>query len=536
MTSTTIQRPPYPAADCSTVRAVLASFAALAPQAPLVTDDERTLSAGEMAELAGRLDRALAAAGLRAGDPVGILMANGWRWIAAYLALASQGYVAVPLNTWYKETELRSASAKARLRAVLTQSVLHGRDNEALLAGAGLLDPDGEYLGALMWNGDFPERLDPDAPPLAGQANPSGSDVAVYAFTSGSSAEPKVVVLRHDGLVDNGWAMGQRLGAVPGESVWFAAPLFFGLGCANAVFVALTHGLELCVQERFEPHDSAAFIERHRCSVFYGLGPITRGLAQPSIRTAYDLSSLTKGVIGMSAEDKRIAIEELGLVRARSVYGLTECYGLGAMTEEGDDPEAVIATQGRPVDGQELRLIDPVSGDRVQSGTPETLGEIQLRGRTTPGYLDNDEANAQAFTADGWFRTGDLGWIDEAGRLHFAGRLKEVVKINGITISPAEVEDYVTEHPDVSQAYAFGWPTAERGEEELWCAVVLDDRSAMSPAEVDGSLRSWLRARISSYKVPSHFVVLDGAEVPLTATGKVSKRLIGEQFVVEAAQ
>ena len=536
MTSTTIQQPPYPAVNSSTVGAVLASFASLAPQAPLVTDAERTLSAGETAELAERLGRALAAAGLRAGDPVGILMANGWRWVAAYLALASQGYVAVPLNTWYKKAELRLASAKTRLRAVVSQSVLHGRDNEALLAGAGLLDPEGDYVGALLWNGEFPERLDPDAPALAGQGHPSGNDVAAYAFTSGSSAEPKVVVLRHDGLVDNGWAMGQRIGASPGESVWFAAPLFFGLGCANVVFVALTHGLELCVQERFEPHDSAAFIEKHRCSVFYGIGALARGLAQPEIRKAYDLSSLTKGVIGMSAEDKRLAVEELGIVRARSVYGLTECYGLGTMTEEGDDPEAVIATQGRPVDGHEMRLIDPVSGVRVASGAPETLGEIQLRGRTTPGYLDNEEANAQAFTADGWFRTGDLGWLDEAGRLHFAGRLKEVVKINGITISPAEVEDYVAEHPDVSEAYAFGWPTAERGEEELWCAVVLGGRSALGPNEVDETLRSWLRARISSYKVPSHFVVLDSDEVPLTATGKVSKRLIGEQFVAEAAE
>ena len=148
----------------------------------------------------------------------------------------------------------------------------------------------------------------------------------------------------------------------------------------------------------------------------------------------------------------------------------------------------------------------------------------------TPGYLNNEDANATSFTDDGWFRTGDLGWLDRDGHLHFAGRLKEVVKVNGITISPAEVEDFVARHPDVEDAFAFGW-TSTSGDEQLCCAVVLAARQDTDEEQLSDSLTQWLRQRISSYKVPSRFVFLDADKVPTTSTGKVSKRLIGEQFI-----
>jgi fatty-acyl-CoA synthase len=200
------------------------------------------------------------------------------------------------------------------------------------------------------------------------------------------------------------------------------------------------------------------------------------------------------------------------------------------MTEPGDNANVLVHTQGTALPTQTIRCADLESGKPIAVGTSERLGEIQLRGAVTPGYLDNDEANAASFTTDGWFRTGDLGWLDSDGRLHFAGRLKEVAKINGITVSPAEVEDFVAQHPDVEDAYVFGWASGS-GDEQLCCAVVFATRPDSSDDQLAATLTQWLRQRISSYKIPTSFVFLDAEKVPTTSTGKINKRLIGEQFI-----
>ena len=523
---------PYALANEPDVAAVFEAYAARRPEQPLVVDEDRIVTARQMLHVVQTLQHNLGLAGLEPGEAVGVLLPNGWRWLAATLALVRGGYIAVPLNTWYKSAELRSARGKSRLRAVISQSEINGRDYVSLLAGSSLLEPDldARYRGAFLWDGELPTGLSTAPTRMPASVVASHEDTAMYVFTSGSSAEPKVVVLRHGDLMRNGYAMGQRLGVEGGDRIWFAAPLFFGLGCANAVTVALTHGVTLCLQERFDPARSAAFIEKHQCTVFYGVGPIARGLAKEQAVNPRHLSCLTKGVIGVTAEDKRVAIDKLGLGNARSVYGLTECYGLATMTEPGDDAAALVHTQGRALPTQEIRCVDRMTGDVVAEGSADRLGEIQLRGCTTPGYLNNDEANAASFTSDGWFRTGDLGWIDYEQRLHFAGRVKEVVKINGITISPAEVEAFITEHPNVEDAFVFGWPIDDT-EEKLCCAVVLNSSDRRTDGEVGQWLGHWLRERISSYKVPVRFVVIEEGKVPMTATGKISKRLIGEQFI-----
>lgn len=516
--------------------AVLEAFAASRPDQPLIISDERTFTAAQFVRLSRSVAASLQQLPLERGDAVGVLLPNGWRWVAAVLALNEAGFVAVPLNTWYKAGELVTAQRKATLRAMIAQRHFYRRDYREVLEEAGLVErsDDGAFSGTYFWDaGELPEGLDsrpPLSPREAIQAQ-TAEDVSLYAFTSGSSAEPKVVVLQHDGLYRNCYQLGVRQHLVPGDRLWFAAPLFFGYGCCNALPVALTHGVTLCLQERFDPKDAARFIEEHRCTVYYGLGPMTRALVSSGALDEHDLSSLRTGTTGFSAEDKRLALDVVGVQEVCSVYGLTEGYGHSAMTEAGEGRELVLHTQGRVVATQEMRCTHPASGAVVGATDGSELGEIQLRGCITPGYLDDPASNEKAFTDDGWFRTGDLGWIDPVGQLHFAGRLKEVVKVNGITISPAEVETYVMEHPAVDQAYAFGWRTGDLINEVLCCAVVLAPGANKNAERIERELRDWMRERVSSYKVPTSFVVLSADAVPLTATGKVNKRVIGETFL-----
>jgi acyl-CoA synthetase (AMP-forming)/AMP-acid ligase II len=531
-----------------TLPAVVEALAATRPDQPFVITDERTFTAREFAESCRSVAGSLRELGLPKGSAVGVLLPNGWRWLAAMLSLNAAGLVAVPLNTWYKDAELRTARRKARLTALISQRTFYGRDYAEVLASADLIEPQeppaaidpqdssaaGAFRGTFFWDaGDLPERLTEGRAMTADEviAAVEPDDASMYAFTSGSSAEPKVVVLNHRCLVRNALEMGRRQHLVPGDRLWFAAPLFFGYGCCNALPVAIVCGATLCVQERFEAKDAARFIEQYTCTVYYGLGPMNRAIVASGALDEYDVSSLRTGTTGFSADEKRLARDVIGVRGVCSVYGLTEGYGHSTMTDADDDDDAFLYTQGTAVPTQEIRCVDPDTGTELTATDGSAFGEVHLRGCITPGYLDDPEVNHRTFTDDGWFRTGDLGWLDGERRLHFAGRLKEVIKVNGITVSPAEVEAFVMEHPLVDQAYALGWPVTGPMDEALCCGVVLVPRIGVADDDAEAAIRQWLRERVSSYKVPRLFVFMTSDSVPLTATGKVNKRLIGELFI-----
>jgi fatty-acyl-CoA synthase len=263
---------------------------------------------------------------------------------------------------------------------------------------------------------------------------------------------------------------------------------------------------------------SLAFLARERCTVYYGLAPTTRALlAAPSFGT-HDISALRTGTTGFTAEDKRLVMEELGVTEVCSMYGLTEGYGHSAVSDARDPVEVKLHTCGTAVPTQEIRITDD-EGVALPAGA---VGEVELRGCVIDSYLGGPELNAEVFRDGGWFRTGDLGFLDDAGRLHFAGRRKEMLKVKGINIAPVEIEELLGTHPEVDQAYVLGLPDPE-GDEEMVAVVV--PRGAPRD-DLAAELVAHLRARAASYKVPARFVITSNADLPLTDTGKVSKRLL----------
>lgn len=477
------------------------------------------------AELSERCDRMAAfyaAAGLAPGDRVGVLLPNGLRWIVAALGAHRAGLVAVPINTWYRSSEYAHVIEAARLRLIVTDDPLFGRPVLDDLAAAGhgnvYLGPGDGYLGALRWPAGA--ELPAEAAAVTGSApavRAAPEDLALVLFTSGSTARPKPVPLRHGPLVANGREIGRRQHLRPGDRLWIAAPFFFGYGCANALPVALTSATTLCLQERVDGDASLEFIARERCTVYYGLATTTRSLLAAPTFGRHDISSLRTGTTGFTAADKRLAIEELGISEICSVYGLTEAYGHSTMTDAHDPLEVKLHTQGRIVPTQEIRIVDD-DGEPVAAGV---TGEVELRGCVIDAYLDSPEIDVLSFRSGGWFRTMDLGWLDEDERLHFVGRRKEMMKIKGINIAPAEVEDILAAHPRVDESYVMGMTGAD-GDEEMAAVVVprgaVDDEAALA-----SDLTAHVRGRAASYKIPSRFVVMEATRLPLTDTGKVSR-------------
>jgi HIP---CoA ligase len=489
-----------------------AASAQVPTQDALVGPDGR-LTYGELPSLVARLAGRYAALGLRPGDRIGVLLPNGVRLAVATLAGHYAGLAVVPINTWYRSSELAYVIEKARLGLIVTDEIVFGRSISADLDAAGYDGP------RLLWpSGDgLPGE---EAMPLT-DARCTPRDVALILFTSGSTAKPKPVPLIHDSLVRNTWEIGARQHVRPGDRIWFAAPFFFGYGCSNAWGVALNYGAALCFEERVSP-DSLAFIEQERCTVYYGLATSTRALLAAPGFGKHDISSLRTGTTGFTADDKRLTIEELGVGEVCSVYGLTEAYGHSVMTDAFDPLDVKLHTQGTVLPTQELRVVD----DRGRPCDTDVVGELQLRGCVIERYLESPEIDATAFTSDGWFRTGDLASLDEHRRMRFVGRLKEMLKVKGINIAPAEVEEIVCAHADVDQVFVFA-VDAPGGNEAMACAVVprvpVDDEHRFTT-----ELVRHVRAHAASYKVPSRFLVLSNDQLPTTDTGKVSKRLLRE--------
>ncbi|GAA4878971.1 class I adenylate-forming enzyme family protein [Actinomycetospora straminea] len=502
-----------------TVPAAIEAHAATRPDAEAVVGPEGRVTWAELDDRTARLAAFLDDAGIAHGDRVGILLPNGLRWIVAAAAALRIGAVVVPLNTWYRADELRHVLGSSQVRMVVTDDVVFGRDTGAEFDRAGYgrpFTPGGDgYLGMMVW--PAADELPGESTPRP-SAGPTPDDLALLLFTSGSTARPKPVPLRHGRLLRNAHEIGRRQHLVPSDRLWLGAPFFFGYGCSNAWPVTLAHGVTLCLEERVSGDGSLAFLARERCTVYYGLGVVTRTLLAAPSFGQHDIGALRTGTTGFTPQDKRLAVEALGVTGICSMYGLTEAYGHSTVSDAHDPLDVRLHTSGTVVPTQEIRITDP-DGTVVPTGT---TGEIELRGCVIEGYLGAPELDEGSFRDGGWLRTGDLGHLDDEQRLHVVGRRKEMLKIKGINVAPLEVEELLAGHPDVDQAFVVGLPGAD-GEERMVAAVVA--RPGVAP-DLPARLVSHVRECAASYKVPDRVAVLALEDLPLTATGKVSKRAL----------
>jgi acyl-CoA synthetase (AMP-forming)/AMP-acid ligase II len=268
-----------------------------------------------------------------------------------------------------------------------------------------------------------------------------------------------------------------------------------------------------------------ARVETEQVTVLPGAPTIYQAILDHPERDRRDLSSLRVAVTGAAdipVELIRRVHQELPFSRVVTGYGLTEA-GTASATQEGDDPEAIATTVGRPRPGFEVRVVAESDRDLAAG----EAGEVLLRGGSVmAGYLDDPAATTQVLSPDGWLRTGDLGVIDEAGRLRIVGRVKDMFIVGGFNAYPAEIENALLHHPAVRQAAVIGIPDHRLG--EVGMAFVV----AASPVTSD-EIIEWSREQMANYKVPRCVEIVD--ELPLNATGKVMKDALRERAAAGGA-
>ena len=521
-----------------TLGGLLDEMAGLRGDAEAMVWQDRRISYASWCDQTDRFARALLSLGVKPGDRVGLLAANRPEWLIAAFAINKIGATATAISTFSTPRELAWTLKHSGAVALVSISSVRGRlfldairtlcpeistgtpgslSTEALPDLQTVISIDTLSDGAIIGWDDFLGRG--DAVPVSAladaQSGVAPDDICFILYTSGSTADPKGVTLTHRHLISNGFDIGERQHLTTDDRLWFAVPLFWSFGSANAMPAIVTHGGCMVLHESFEAGEALNLIEQERCSVFYGMANMARAIGEhPSWSTARVASMRTGLTIGLP-EDVELIIKTLGAAELCNVYGSTETYGNAAVCDAKDPLELRLHSQGLPLPGMKMRAVDPETHTILPDGE---VGELAVAGYVTPGYFKTPEQTAAAFDADGYFLTGDLGMIGTDGRVRYRGRLKEIIKTGGVNVAPIEVEEVLVQHPSVKQAYVVGIPDPVK-DEIVAAAVELENGAEMdAPA-----LIAHCRAQLASYKVPSHIAFRTTEQFPRTPTGKIHK-------------
>jgi fatty-acyl-CoA synthase len=466
----------------------------------LVTPSVR-FSYKELFDSAKQAAGAMQALGIGKGDRVAILMPNGEQWLALFYGAALIGAVTVPVNTRFKAAEidfcLKQSGAKALFYVSHFLNINFGKMIEGigfdLAVDVSKSFPEGKFT---------PVKVEPD-------------DLLLIQFTSGTTAYPKGVMLTHDNMLRNAWAAGTRMGVRPEDRYFNCRPFFHVGGSTLSALMSLVFGCCLVTLPTFEAGAALEMLERERCTLISGNDTIFQMLMGHEDFAKRKLC-LRGGWAAAGPQTMRSIIDVLGMKAVCAAYGLSEASPNVVMSDWRDAEELRVQGLAKPHDGIEIRI----SGEK----------EIQIRGWSVmTGYCNNPEATANAFTEDGWLRTGDLGELSADGRLRMVGRLKDVFRVGGENVAPAEVEEVLLAHPAVETAQVVGVPDARLG--EVACAyVTLKANHSVS----ENDLISWSKERCANFRVPRYLkIVSDFEAIGMTASGKVQKTKLREHAIRE---
>jgi fatty-acyl-CoA synthase len=513
---------------------LVAENAERTPDKTAVITASRTMSYSDLRDEGEHVAAGLAALGVRRGTHVGLLCTNRAEWLTVLLGANRLGATVAAFDTWSRAWDLEYLLANADVSVLVTLDEFRGRD---YIADLRALVPELDRPRRDGWRSErFPRLRDvivlgEDVPvaatPFAALLNeplPSGApgndasaaDVAFVLYTSGSTARAKGVPLVNFAAIENGFNIGERMRLTADDVVWVSVPLFWSYGSANALMATMTHGATIVLQEVFEPGEALDLIEEHRCTVAYTLPNITAKLIEHPTFTRERTASLRTGLTIGLEEDVRRAAEELGISGICNVYGSTETYGNCCVTPTDLPLETRMRSQGPPLPGMVVRVVDQ---ETRAEATPGEAGEVLVGGYVSGRYLNNDELTRQSFSPDGFYRTGDLGYLDAEGLFHFVARTTEMIKTGGINVSPIEVERFLVAHPAVRGAAVVGRPDRELGQ-----VVVAYIETAGGAEVTSDELADYCRGRLASYKVPREIVIC--AELPKTDTGKLDRRAV----------
>ena len=513
---------------------VLADGAARHPGRPLLAFEGDAYSYAAFAAHVGATAAALHAWGLRPGDRVALYLGNTPSYLVAYLASLRCGAAVVPANTRYREAELGHMLRDAGVRLLVTDD--EGADVVAAVrATAPSLDAVVSLTGApaedrRIWSA-LATSDDSSRPPAIAARHDA---LALIAYTSGTTGRSKGAKLTHGNLLANARAVGRAWRWTADDRLLLTLPLFHIHGLGVGFHGTLAHGAAVELHRRFDAAAVLDALETGAATLFFGVPTMYGRLLTEAGDRAWggaerhlpNLRLLVSGSAPLAA-DTLERVERVFGHRILERYGMTETVML---TGNPYDGPRKAGTVGVPFDGVELRLAAATPGAAHDGdGAAPDAGEVQVRGPSvTRGYWNDADATAAAFTADGWFRTGDLGVWDADGNLTLVGRARELIISGGLNVYPREVEEAIARLPGVREVAVVGLPDPDFGERVAAAIVVAPEGPAI---DAQGVIAHCQRA-LASFKAPRTVAFV--AALPRNAMGKLLRHHLRDRLLETA--
>lgn len=539
------------AARSRTLWQAISDAAAIKPDkdALVAADDDgvvQRLSYRQLLDRVRHFSAGLASIGVQRGDRVALWMTNRLEWVISCFAAVRLGAAVVPINTFLKPPEVQYCLHQAGVRhlimldrfrklnlpAMLTEICAAFADTPTpgTLYSPDLTDlrnvvvfsrpttesssdsthSDNPYPAAFDWNaleasGASDARWLAIADRMAAAVTPE--DVIMVKYTSGSTGFPKGVMLQQGGFVANGILHAKRTGMSRDDVYFSMMPLFHAGGSIYGLMSMLPQGGTLVFTESYSVDLALRLVQEEQATIFITvlgkeavMAAYERGISLPSIRMAHVHNEAAKTVL----PNARFAF---------SPFGLTETYGPAAITGPADPADKQTSTGGRPLDGNEIRVVDPQTG--LDMG-PGQIGEAWIRGNVMLGYWNKPEETARALDADGWIHSEDLVAVDEEGFVRYCGRIKLMAKVGGENVSLEEVESVVMGHEAITHCAAVAVADARKVEAVRLYAVARDDLTVAA-----AELLTWLKPRLAHFKLPKEIIFVD--ELPRLGSGKLDR-------------
>jgi acyl-CoA synthetase (AMP-forming)/AMP-acid ligase II len=468
----------------------------------------RTLTHGDLARAVRSLAAGLAGRGFGRGDVLALCAPNAPEYAVAFHAVAALGGVVTTINPAYTAHEIGFQLENAEARLVVAAAGFEDRVREA-----------GAQDVLVMGEPSFDELLTDGDAPMPDAADPD--DLVALPYSSGTTGLPKGVMLTHRNVVANLCQVREVQHVGEDDTVIGVLPFFHIYGMTVIMNQALRTGATIVTMPRFDLEGFLGLVERHRVTKAHLVPPIILALAKHPLVEEHDVSTLTwinSGAAPLSGELADACARRLGCAVVQG-YGLTETSPVthAVPVERAENRPGSI---GPPVPGTACRVVDVASGEDLGPGED---GEVWIRGpQVMRGYLGDEQSTADTLDADGWLHTGDIGHADEDGWFYLVDRLKELIKVKGFQVAPAELEAVLLEHPAVADAAVIASPDDEAG--EVPKAFVVPAGAATLDAE---EIMAYVAERVASYKQVRRVELTD--EIPKSASGKVLRRVLVER-------
>jgi len=538
---------------------VLDETASKHPHKELIVFEDQRITYEEFQHSANQFARGLLKVGVKKGDNVALWMTNCPEWMVAQFAVYKTGAALLPVNTRFVQREVEYCLSQSDASTLILNDTSLGEKFDAYsvllemipelprskagdlrcekfpkLRRVILLSKD-KRDGAF----DFHEVRErgkeyaKDDVLKKTQASVSPFDVMNVVYTSGTTGFPKGGLSPHRTNCGALYHYIKRIGITEQDKILLTVPFFTNFGVTYVSALSVMAGMSIIVHERFSPEAAMQAIEKERITFFEGApAHYVMILNDPNFER-YDLSSLRIGVIGgapASPETIRTAMQKIGFQQMFNVYGLSECGGLSTTTLQDDPVEVVASTVGVAFPSCQIKIVDPHT---LVDLPPNTQGEIWLHdvypgSAVGKGYYNMPEKTRETITEDGWFRTGDLGILDEKGYIRITGRAKDMLLVGGYNVYAAEIEDILYTHPKVKMAAVLGVPDERLGEVAM--AYIELKPGEESTAE---EIIELCKKQMANYKVPRHVRFIQGSEFPMTGSAKVQKFKLRDRAINE---